>query len=96
MTPENEETTGVAMPQEEVSVVSQSPVERDYTQETNDRCKPMALAILGIISRNELPLDLIKNSEEDVKRYNKMYLDMTSEVQALLKDNNIGYEDDLN
>ena len=96
MTPENEETTGVAMPQEEVSVVSQSPVERDYTQETNDRCKPMVLAILGIISRNELPLDLIKNSEEDVKRYNKMYLDMTSEVQALLQENNIGYEDDLN
>ena len=91
MKPENEETTGVAMPQEEVSVVSQSPVERDYTKEQQDRCMPVAIKMMQImVDSGVLPEGKLITREEK----HKIYLDLMSKVTPVLVENGVGFQEE--
>ncbi len=89
---ENEETTGVAMPQEEVSVVSQSPVERDYTKEQHERCMPVAIEMMKIMIGNGiLPENMLSTREEK----DAMYFEMMQKMYPVLMEGGVDFEGDI-
>jgi len=80
MTPE-EETVGVAMPQE-----------RDYTKEQNDRCMPVAIKMMEIMIGNGiLPENLLSTKEEK----DKMYFDMMQKMYPVLMEGGVDFEEDI-
>lgn len=68
------------------------PKERDYTQEMNDRCLPVALNILGIIVKSgKLPTSLTATPKEK----SDIYFEYLKEMQPLLHEKGIGIDADI-
>lgn len=80
MTPE-EETTGVAMPQE-----------RDYTKEQHDRCMPVAIEMMKIMIGNGiLPENMLSTREEK----DAMYFEMMQKMYPVLMEGGVDFEKDV-
>jgi len=84
MTPE--ETT------EEVSVLSQNPIERDYTKEQHERCMPVAIEMMKIMIGNGiLPENMLSTREEK----DAMYFEMMQKMYPVLMEGGVDFEADI-
>ena len=76
----------------EVHALSQSPIERDYTKEREDRCIPVAIKIMQIVAESGvLPEGILVTKEQK----QQMYLDLMSKVTPILIENGIGFQEEI-
>lgn len=69
-----------------------APKARDYTQEMDDRCLPVALEILSIIVKSgKLPTSLTATPAEK----NAIYFEYLKEMQPMLHEKGIGIDKDI-
>ena len=81
-----EETT------EEVSVLSQNPIERDYTKEQHERCMPVAIEMMKIMIGNGiLPENMLSTREEK----DAMYFEMMQKMYPVLMEGGVDFEGDI-